>query len=505
MLAAQIIAHAGTSGDEIICYVFCKYGEENKSDLEDIIRNLIHQIICADSPSKSLFNQMIRNARFAARTEYAQNMTHLRSLLQEMLRKETVCCIIDGLDECSNNREGQAIFINQLSAMFCAAKATSRLAVISRLDKAERENPSLWVNIQIHSADFHEDIVRFVSVKLDESPVLRRHKEKDRLKKRLVDSSDGMILWAELMIKELEAGHWNVDHALSHPPRGLEAMYAAIFQRLSSEAAAVDVRYILQLLLIAARPLRLDELAMGLALLKGLRSHEDYSLRGDPDREGREIIRRSTPLVNIMPDQTVQLAHTSLQEFLVETEEGNRNVFDFASESFRFNVSNLHYSIASCLITYLSFECFRNEFSKAASEKVEEMSEIVEEDADVAEKNARTGAEDAECEEQDSENVDEVSETENDSSQAISLHCYALLEYATRFLLFHVTQAPPSADLAPDLVGFFQLTQGWRWLHRLNFAHSTSLGHIQVMQSELRSWSRSSAIDNAYQDILGEF
>ncbi|MCJ1236999.1 hypothetical protein MMC14_004983 [Varicellaria rhodocarpa] len=457
ILAAQIISDPKSPTDDVICYVFCKYGEENKSDIKDILRNVIYQILCANSRSKSLFNQMVRNARLGARTPYAQNVAQLWSLLQQMLRKETsVCCVIDGLDECSNTIEDQVSFINELSAIFHTAKATTRLAVISRLDRSEIGNPSLWTIIQIHSSDVQEDIVKFVSTKLEESIVLRRHREKDRLQKRLVESSDGMILWADLMIKELEAGHWNVDRVFIHPPKGLGAVYAVIFRRLSTSATVIDVQYILQLLLVAARPLHLHELAMGLALLKGLRNHEDYSLQGDPGREGIDIIRKSTPLLNIMPDETVQLAHSSLKEFLLETEEGNRDVMDFASEKFRFKISDLHFTMASCLITYLSFECFKDQ----AREK---------------------------------------------DPQAILFNGNSLLKYSTLYLLTHFIQSPPSTILAGKLTSFFQSRLGWQWLQRLEIVYRLSFGHLQLMQSHLKSWSILPGVDEKYRNVLGGF
>ena len=374
-----------------------------------------------------------------------------------MLGKEArVCCIIDGLDECSNTVEDQVSFINRLSALFHAAKATTRLAVISRLDKCEIRDPSLWMSIQIQSSDVQEDIENFVSTRLEGSLVLNQHTEKDRLLKRLVESSDGMILWAELMIKELEAGHWNVDGVLSHPPRGLEAVYAVIFRRLSTSATITEVQYVLQLLLVAARPLRLDELAMGLALLKGLRNHQDYTLRGNPDREGKDIIRRSSPLLTIMPDKTVQLAHASLKEFLLEREEGGRDVLDSASEKFCFKLTDLHSTVASCLITYLSLECFKLE-------------------------------------------------GQEEGSQAISFIGSSLLEYSTLYLMTHSIQSPPSAELARKLVLLFDSASGWQWLQRLVEVHGTSFGHLQIMQSQLKSWSKSPYIDDKYQDILGGF
>lgn len=58
------------------------------------------------------------------------------------------------------------------------------------------------------------------------------HREKDRLQKKLVKSCDGMILWAELMIKELEDRPWDVDHVLNYPPRGLRAVYEVIFSKV---------------------------------------------------------------------------------------------------------------------------------------------------------------------------------------------------------------------------------------------------------------------------------
>ena len=415
---------------------------------------MIYQILCTDSRSKSSFSQMVRNARLGARTLHAQNMAQLWSLLQQMLGKETgVYCVIDGLDECSNAIEDQVSFINHLSAMFSTAKATARLALISRLDRSKIGNPSLWTIIQIHSSDVQEDIAKFVSTKLEESIVLRRHREKDYLQKRLVENSDGMILWADLMIKELEAGRWNVDRVFIYPPKGLGAVYAVIFRRLSTSATVVDVQYILQLLLVATRPLHLYELAMGLALLKGLRNHKDYSLQGDPDREGKDIIRKSTPLLTVMPDMTVQLAHSSLKELLLNTNKRDR---DFVSDNFRFKISDLHSTIALCLITYLSFEDFKDE-------------------------------------------------TREKDSQVILSKKYSLLEYSTLYLISHSIHSPPSSILADKLVVFFQSRLGWQWLQRLKIVYRISFGHLQLMQSQVKSWSNLSGVDEKYRNILSEF
>ena len=102
-------------------------------------------------------------------------------------------------------------FLNRLSDVFYTARATTRLAMISQLSMSELSRPSLWSSIQIKSEDIQEDIIVFVLTKLQDSVILNGHREKDRLRKKLVESSDGMFLWVELMIQELEDGHWDVD------------------------------------------------------------------------------------------------------------------------------------------------------------------------------------------------------------------------------------------------------------------------------------------------------
>ena len=107
-----------------------------------------------------------------------------------------------------------------------------------------------------------------------------------------------------------------------------------------------------------------------------------------------------------MPDKTVQLAHSSLKEFLLETKEGNRDMLDFTSENFWFKTLDLYFTMALYFIIYLSFECFKDE-------------------------------------------------TREHNSQAISFNGNSLLEYSTIYLLTHSIQSPPSIILAGKLALFF--------------------------------------------------
>jgi tetratricopeptide (TPR) repeat protein len=421
-------------------------GEENKGDLIDILRNLIHQVIRA----KPSLHYIIRNARLEAKSPHAQDIAQLWTILQQTLDSDfQVIFIIDGLDECSSGMEQRKFFLNQLSSICLSAKAVTKLMVFSRLHRSELSDLSPWDFLQIAASNVYQDIEILVSTRLQDS-VLNKHKEKHRLAKYLVECSDGMILWADLMIRALEAGFFNVDRVLERPLKDLEAVYGAIILRLSESETHSDIYVVLELLLVAARPLRLDELAVGVALLSGM-SYEDYSEMGNPLQEGEDIVRRNSPLLSILQNGSVQLAHTSLREFLLRPSEESQSPLRPRLARHCFELASSHATIASCLINYLSFDCFRPE-------------------------------------------------TLEDQSKFVGS---SLFEYATIYLVYHVTNSPPCEKLAQMLERLFESTSGWQWLHRLQAEHDVSFGHLQLMQSELKCWYDATEIDRNLHSILG--
>jgi hypothetical protein len=102
-------------------------------------------------------------------------------------------------------------------------------------------------------------------------------------------------------------------------------------------------------------------LAIGVALLGGLRSHEDYDTRGDPRLEGQMIIRETTPLIMVMPDNTVQLVHKSFRDYLFGKKIRNAASRMTELSRFCFQLEKVQKTVALALVRYLSFECFRSE------------------------------------------------------------------------------------------------------------------------------------------------
>jgi hypothetical protein len=53
------------------------------------------------------------------------------------------------------------------------------------------------------------------------------------IQEKLINDSEGMFLWIDLMIKELEAGHWDINSVLQKAPEGLSGIFEAILKRIA--------------------------------------------------------------------------------------------------------------------------------------------------------------------------------------------------------------------------------------------------------------------------------
>lgn len=281
-------------------------------------------------------------------------------------------------------------------------------------------------------------------VKFQDSAKLKARADRDHLIKVLADNANGMILWAKLMMNELELGRWNVQAVLQKPPRGLSTVYDSIISRILSDIVAVDsVRRALTLVLAAFRPLSLHELAVGVSMLEGLSSHEDYDLQGDPVAEGEELILKSNPLLMIMPDQTVQLTHSSIREYFL----GSKTT---PGSSFCFQLGQVHSDMYFVAVSYLSFTCFAN-----------------------------------------------LSENQADTK-------YFFLKYASLDLIHHVIAGNVSEERIELLVSFLNSIQGYRWLRRLHDTYDLDFGDLLYLESQLREWSQPVVLDSEDRAILFE-
>ncbi len=208
VLASQVVQDLQFLRGSIVLYIFCKAGEDNKDALIPLLRNLVFQLLCL-SLTQQKYHQLILNARLGAKTPFLRSMEALWTILAQMLKENiNVDYVLDGLDECQYSNVELTLFLARFVEVLMRSPSRARTVIISRLDRAEAgDSEFLWKSVQIQSSDVRDDIELLTSTRMETSRVLMMHPKMPQLLKKVVDSSDGMILWAELMLTELEAGH----------------------------------------------------------------------------------------------------------------------------------------------------------------------------------------------------------------------------------------------------------------------------------------------------------
>ena len=167
--------------------------------------------------------------------------------------------LIDGLDECQDCD----VFLPEILSL--CQKANIKALFTSRRDEQIAQYLRSSPTIEIIQFDIQRDIEAFSAFKIARSARLSHPLVKDKILEALASRHEGMFLWVVLMLKELKAcvSVEDVQSTLNRLPTGLEAVYAAIVDRLEKTLrhGAIEVgRKVLAWVLGSARPLSMDEL-----------------------------------------------------------------------------------------------------------------------------------------------------------------------------------------------------------------------------------------------------
>jgi hypothetical protein len=140
--------------------------------------------------------------------------------------------------------------------------------------------------LQPSSDTVRQDIRTFIDAEIHSkihSGLLSIPGLRDSISKTLQEKSDGMFLWAELMIKDLSKSDsaFEVKERLRNPPRNLEGIYRHLFLRLLQRLDKVQLglaRKILAFTIISCRTLEVSELQYAHALNSGSSAFKEHLL-----------------------------------------------------------------------------------------------------------------------------------------------------------------------------------------------------------------------------------
>ncbi|EGP87506.1 uncharacterized protein MYCGRDRAFT_72401 [Zymoseptoria tritici IPO323] len=253
--------------DAVLLYYFCSNRDKNRNSAVTIMRGLLHQWI---DLHPHLAKEIKGSFEGTETTKYTtSNFVPLWRAFVTLLRqsRSRVICVLDGLDECARDSLGQFLdaIVNYISTPEEKQSPSLKLIILSRPQPALLQSRlGHFQRISLDASDtiISQDIERYVSAKVAELAVEQHLSDESvrRVQQTLLSGADGTFLWVGFAVNELRGQNWSkIDDVLRDLPKGLSGIYQRLLQQISNKEVLVPI---LQWIVLAARPLTLDELTM---------------------------------------------------------------------------------------------------------------------------------------------------------------------------------------------------------------------------------------------------
>ncbi|OCK73077.1 hypothetical protein K432DRAFT_18093, partial [Lepidopterella palustris CBS 459.81] len=384
-----------------LLYYICDNRTRPNETASSILRGLIHQFLLQ---RPSLFTEAIAKSEIMQSHSFLEGSTtwtfdSLWSIFKAIVNKselQVIYCIIDALDE--SEKESTELLISLLPALLdqSTSKAVVKLVLTSRIegyivDCLESHTTKILVDPSVT----RQDIETFIGERLGKVKKRLRldaHGERD-VRKVLLDHADGMFLWAELAIKDLERAHGitlgNMAARVRSLPSGLNALYKRMLAKIVGMCENEDtiklVRKIFTWVALATRPLTLAELRVALAIELDMTRLDSVELLQNISYDLLDLCGSFIEIVrtNNKPSQTsgessvfggeaesgenedlaatVRLIHQSAKDYLIASENDANGLLS----KFQLNSQEGHSEIAKTCLTYLLCEDFQNGIVRA--------------------------------------------------------------------------------------------------------------------------------------------
>jgi ankyrin repeat domain-containing protein 50 len=246
-----------------------------------------------------------------------------------------IVCLLDAIDECEDH--GMSLLAQALCKLYGATKKNFNLKFLltSRPYSEIRQGFQPLLDIPglpiIHLSGESDVEMEKISREIDVFIKAKVHTIGTRLKlkdneqslllQELIRVPNRTYLWVyltlDLIQRDVDIDKTGIANTTSHLPKTVDEAYNRI---LSKSYNFEKAKRILHIVVAAARPLTLGEMALALAMGENCRSYNDLDLKSE-DRF-RESIRDICGLFVTVIDSKIYLLHQTAKEFLVQIDQG---------------------------------------------------------------------------------------------------------------------------------------------------------------------------------------
>lgn len=348
------------------CYFFFKDNPE-QSSVTKAVCALLHQLFLQKS-------SLIRHA-IPIYSHNGSQLPELFDLLWEILKQATadpeageVVCVVDALDECEES--GRRRFIRALNSLYWdyTGEATSlrvKFLVTSRpyidiefdFQNLTERTPTIRLEGEEETEKISQEINLVIkdSVRKISHRLLLEESVSSSLEKTLLNTSQRTYLWLYLVLETFEEQgltQAEVQDLIRTLPKSVYDAYQSILNKIKPHKKQLAKR-LLQIVLVAAKPLTLQEMNVALGLKEG-----DKSQVSLPNQDAfKKRVRSLCGLFVSVVDKKLYLIHQTAKEYLIAE---NESQTEHGLWQHSLTPREAHLVLAKICINYLLFSTFEH-------------------------------------------------------------------------------------------------------------------------------------------------
>ncbi|KAN0081030.1 hypothetical protein V8E54_004234 [Elaphomyces granulatus] len=327
-LADSILA---TNESRTTCYFFFKDDFEDQRNAISALCCILHQLFMQ---KRILLSEKILEQFEVEGERLSSSFSDLWAILLSAAKDKNageIICLLDAIDECEDY--GRSQLAQALCKLYGTRSSfnlkfllTSRPYGGIRRGFQPLEIPGLPVihlsgesDIEMKKISREIDIFIKARVRNIGGQLKLRNDEQELLLQKLMHVPNRTYLWVHLTLdlieSDIDIDKIGIVNATSHLPK---TVYEAYDRILSKSHDSKKAKRILHIIVAAARPLSLKEMALALTIRGNHRSYSDVDLK--PEDRFRETIRDICGLFVTIIDSRIYLLHQTAKEFLVQND-----------------------------------------------------------------------------------------------------------------------------------------------------------------------------------------
>ncbi|KAN0142132.1 Ankyrin repeat-containing domain protein [Lactarius tabidus] len=331
ILSSAIIKHVMSLRDAShasLAYFFFDFRDKEKQSVRNFLTSLLIQLSSQLEPCRKMISWIYWAHGNGTQEPSIDLLSYCLYKMLFFAARRPIYVIVDAIDECPNISglpTPRAVLLDLLEELVELHIPNLHICITSRpeIDIKDVLEPLAYSAISLHDESGQQkDISHYVRKTVYSNRKMRRWLDQDKqlVVKVLSEKADGMFRWVFCQLAVLQ--HClasTIRQTLDRLPRTLDETYACVLSQIPQESQDHAHR-MLQCLMVALRPLRVEEFAELLAFEFKARGVPKYRTDWRPNDQVEAVLSTCSSLISIVDDngsQIVQFSHFSVKEFLM--------------------------------------------------------------------------------------------------------------------------------------------------------------------------------------------